>query len=163
MKSNGAVCCSPVLLVDDRLARAGPETKVSMQPFCPHQQSRAGLLAVFGPRAGGRVPIRQRYCVGPLMSFLSTTRAPPPASRADDHPERHFYNLLAAPSTASDRAKQLASLARRTWQPRAVLRVFLKGFAVQPGGVAVLHKSGARRYRSRHTNTNGSRFEPLHY
>jgi hypothetical protein len=47
-----------------------------------------------------------------------------------------------APSIASERAKQLASLATRGGRARAGLEVGLQGAADEPGGVGVLDEAG---------------------
>ena len=97
-------------------------------------------------RAGGYGPIRRR-CRGhrPAPCRPPLRRRPPRCRRSPRTPRPA---PAAAPSLASDRAKQLASLASRT-RPSSALSRSWQRLAVQVGGVGVLDHVWSRRFRCR--------------
>ena len=80
-----------------------------------------------------------------------TTPPPTPVPRITPKTLSH---PAAAPSVASDSAKQLASLARRTGRPSAASRSRPSGLADQPGRIGVLDEAGARRERPGDTDAD---------
>ena len=87
-----------------------------MQPARPHQHGRSGRSSPAGS-GKGLWPHSPAIAFGPSSSRPSTTMPPPtPVPRITPNTTRA---PRPAPSTASDSAKQLASLASRTSRPSA--------------------------------------------
>ena len=117
-----------------------------MQPVRPQPQ-------VSGGPSSGRVPGRGLWphspavALAPVSALPSTTMPPPtPVPRIAPNTTRA---PAAAPSTASDRARQLASLATATGTRSASLQVPLQRTAFEPGqvGHADRHAVGADQPR----------------
>ena len=113
-------------------------------PATPTRPARAAGCAPTRRRcrsrrsARGRRPRCRRRCPSP-RSTPNTTRAPAPA-----------------PSVASERAKQLASLARRTGPAEARFEVAGGAAAVEPGRVRVLDQAGGGGDRARDPDADGA-------
>ena len=90
-----------------------------MQPMRPHQHLGPGCSSALA-QGSGLWPHSPPMPRGPSMSAPSSTSPPPqPVPRMTPNTPRA---PAPAPSTASDRAKQLASLASRTGRPRCASR-----------------------------------------
>jgi hypothetical protein len=115
--------CSPVRVWPVRSAwsrrKPVPEIQVSRQPLRPHQQAGPGDSSGLG-QGRGVCPHSPATPLAPSTSLPSIARPPPqpvPMITANTPAKP-----AAAPSTASDRARQLASLASRTGRPRPASR-----------------------------------------
>ena len=88
------------------------------------------------------------------MSAPSKTSPPPqPVPRITPNTERA---PAPAPSTASDSAKQLASLASRTGAAEPGLEIALERPAVEPCRIGVLHEAAGRRQRPGHADADAA-------
>ena len=128
----GGVQAPPRWRVRGRGPGRGP-TGRSRCSRCGRSNTRARATRRRGFRAAGCGPIRPRWRSGPISTCPPTT-TPTAGAGADDDPEDDpravivaasvvtRNDLAPAPSTASDRAKQLASLATRTGRPSRCAR-----------------------------------------
>ena len=108
-------------------------------------------------RAAGCGPIRRRSQLAPPR--ICPSMAMPPPTPVPRIAPNTVLQPAAAPSIASDRAKQLASLARRTGRASAASRSPLQRAADQPGGIGVLDQAGGRRDRARHADPDRGRLD----
>ena len=138
---------------DSPSTKAVPETQVSRQSMRPHQSICARRAPQRRARAGGCGPISPATPLTPSIILPSTT-TPPPQPVPMITPNTTCAPAP-APSVASDRAKQLASLATRRFDPEGGFsQVLVEGLVVQPGRIGAAHQARLGGDGARHAETD---------
>ena len=126
-------------------SKPGPERKVSTQPCWPQKHAGPGRSSSLG-QDSELCPHSPAMALGPVRTEPRTTIPPPtPVPRMTPNTTSA---PAAAPSVASDNAKQLASLVMRTSRCSRSDRSPTIGATVEADGVGPAQEAGGARYGS---------------
>ncbi len=133
-------------------ARARRGTSRCSRPCRSSRPARASRRRA--ARASGLCPHSPAIAFGPVSPRPSTTTPPPvPVPTITPNTTRA---PAAAPSVASESAKQLASLAQRTGPAERPRQVLVDRAPDEPGRVRVLDEPARRRQRPRHAHAHAA-------